>query len=337
MFPYKITKFRYFLFILALIVVASFYLLINAPSSIVTAQPFSISKGESLKSISLNLKQNDFIYSDFLFQFYVKFNGQATAIKAGYYFIPGRSSIRTITKLITDNQVDHDGNFLIKEGDTLQDIENNLHSKNILTNNQTLANFKIKDFNQNYPMLFQGAPLENSLEGFLFPDSYHLPQGLTEKEIIDIFLTNFSQKISTEKILELNNGHSFYENLIVASLLEKEVKTEVDKRMVADIIWRRIKENIPLQVDASICYAQNKSFENCQLGERAFKIDSPYNTYLYRGLPPTPIDNPGAESLKAAFNPLTNDYWYYLTNRKTGETIFSKTLEEHETARRKYL
>ena len=318
-------------------IVLSFYLLINAPSSIVTAQPFSISKGESLKSISSNLKQNGFIYSDFLFQFYVTFNGRATAIKAGYYFIPGRSSIRTITKLITNNQVDHDGNFLIKEGDTLQDIENNLHSKNILANNQTLANFKIKDFSQNYPMLFQGAPLENSLEGFLFPDSYHLPQGLTEKEIIDIFLTNFSQKISTEKILELNNGHSFYENLIVASLLEKEVKTEVDKRMVADIIWRRIKENIPLQVDASICYAQNKSFENCQLEERAFKIDSPYNTYLYRGLPPTPIDNPGAESLKAAFNPLANNYWYYLTNRKTGETIFSKTLEEHETARRKYL
>ena len=123
----------------------------------------------------------------------------------------------------------------------------------------------------------------------------------------------------------------------MASILEKEVQTEIDKRMVADILWRRLKEGIPLQVDASICYAQNQSFDDCQLIAKAFKIDSPYNTYLYKGLPPAPICNPGLESIKAALNPLPNQSWYYLTDRKTGKTIYSKTYEEHLKMRQKYL
>jgi len=92
-------------------------------------------------------------------------------------------------------------------------------------------------------------------------------------------------------------------------------------------LWRRVENNLPLQVDASICYAQKKSFENCDLTPEAFKFDSPYNTYLYYGLPPTPISNPGLESLKAAYSPLANDYWYYLTNRKTKETFSQKLMK----------
>jgi UPF0755 protein len=143
--------------------------------------------------------------------------------------------------------------------------------------------------------------------------------------------------LTQQELLNINNSHSFYENIIIASLLEKEVLTEIDKRMVADILWRRIEAGMPLQVDATICYAQNQSFIDCQLTEKAFKIDSPYNTYLYKGLPPTPICNPGLESIKAALNPLLNQSWYYLTDRKTGKTIYSQTFEEHKAAKAKYL
>ncbi|NMB92383.1 MAG: endolytic transglycosylase MltG [Parcubacteria group bacterium] len=316
-------------FILALGVVGVFYLFINAPSPTILPQPFSITKGESVASISYRLKQNDLIYSDILFRFYLKMANQTQNIKAGYYVIPSRADMKTIIKLITTNHVASNGIFLIKEGDTLKEIDNNLHQQNILSASQTITDLKIQDFQVEYPNLFHNIPVTNSLEGFLFPDSYHLPQGLTPQEIIAIFLNNFS-----EKTKDLNIS---YDKLILASILEKEVKTEEDKQKVADILERRLQENIPLQVDASICYAQNQSFNDCQLTKESFNLDSPYNTYQNRGLPPTPISNPGLVSIKASLKPLPNDYWYYLTNRKTSETIFSKTLEEHELARKKYL
>ena len=325
------------IFIFALCLVAGFYLFINAPSSIIISQPFSIAKGESVASISSRLKQENFIYSDLLFRFYLKMVNKAQDIKAGYYLLPARTSMKNIVQLITDNHISINGNFLIKEGETLKEIENNLHQKSILDSSQKLADSKLNDFVFSYPVLFRGASLNNSLEGYFFPDSYHLPQGLKEKEIIDAFLNNFSQKLTQQELLNINNSHSFYENIIIASLLEKEVLTEIDKRMVADILWRRIEAGMPLQVDATICYAQNQSFIDCQLTLEAFKIDSPYNTYLYKGLPPTPICNPGLESIKAALNPLPNQSWYYLSDRKTGKTIYSQTFEEHKAAKAKYL
>jgi len=325
------------IFIFALCLVAGFYLFINAPSSIIISQPLSIAKGESVASISSRLKQENFIYSDLLFRFYLKMVNKAQDIKAGYYLLPARTSMKNIVQLITDNHISINGNFLIKEGETLKEIENNLHQKSILDSSQKLADSKLNDFVFSYPVLFRGASLNNSLEGYFFPDSYHLPQGLKEKEIIDAFLNNFSQKLTQQELLNINNSHNFYENIIIASLLEKEVLTEIDKRMVADILWRRIEAGMPLQVDATICYAQNQSFIDCQLTLEAFKIDSPYNTYLYKGLPPTPICNPGLESIKAALNPLPNQSWYYLSDRKTGKTIYSQTFEEHKAAKAKYL
>jgi len=325
------------IFIFALCLVAGFYLFINAPSSIIISQPLSIAKGESVASISSRLKQENFIYSDLLFRFYLKMVNKAQDIKAGYYLLPARTSMKNIVQLITDNHISINGNFLIKEGETLKEIENNLHQKGILDSSQKLADSKLNDFVFSYPVLFRGASLNNSLEGYFFPDSYHLPQGLKEKEIIDAFLNNFSQKLTQQELLNINNSHNFYENIIIASLLEKEVLTEIDKRMVADILWRRIEAGMPLQVDATICYAQNQSFIDCQLTLEAFKIDSPYNTYLYKGLPPTPICNPGLESIKAALNPLPNQSWYYLSDRKTGKTIYSQTFEEHKAAKAKYL
>ncbi|MFA5392072.1 MAG: endolytic transglycosylase MltG [Candidatus Paceibacterota bacterium] len=327
------------IFISALLLVGVFYLLINIPSSVVTPQSFSISKGESLRSIAERLEQTQLISSRFIFQFYIKMTSQAKNIKAGYYFFPAYLSINNITQRITDNHILANGNFLIKEGETLKEIENNLQQKGILLSSQNLNHWQIKDFSSDeYSALFQNVALDNSLEGYLFPDSYHLSQGLSEKEIINSFLNNFSKQLAQVDLFQQGNfQHNFYENLIMASILEKEVRTEIDKRMVADILWRRLKENFPLQIDASICYAQNQSFIDCQLTEKAFKIDSQYNTYLYKGLPPSPISNPGLESIKAALNPLSNQSWYYLTDRKTGKTIYSETYEDHIIARDKYL
>ena len=153
-----------------------------------------------------------------------------------------------------------------------------------------------------------------------------------------MFINNFVSKTENDLFFDIKEQkRSFYEILTMASLLEKEVREETDKRMVADILWRRLDTNFPLQIDATICYAEFQSFKKCSLTRELFKLDSPYNTYLYKGLPPAPINNPGIESMQAALSPLANDYWYYMTDRKTGETIFSKTFEEHLASREKYL
>ena len=120
----------------------------------------------------------------------------------------------------------------------------------------------------------------------------------------------------------------------MASLIEKEVKTPEDKKIVSGILWKRLENSIPLQVDATISYITGKKGDSVSIEET--KIDSPYNTYKYKGLPLGPISNPGLESIIASIYPENSDYWYYLSTPE-GKTIFSKTLEEHNIAKAKYL
>ena len=329
--------FSHFVFILCIALVILYFGAVNVPSNCSDFSDFSIKKGETLREIASHLEKNGLVSSSALFQFYFRVSGLTKDIRAGYYRFPPHSSITKIAQIITSNQISSDGVLLVVEGTTIKDIEKKLQEKNILSS-MDFYRFKVKDFSAVYPDLFNDVPPENNLEGFFFPDSYHLSSGLSEKEIVEMFLNNFSHKVHQLSPASWGNSKiSFYQRLIMASILEKEVQSEKDKRMVADILWRRLQENIPLQVDASICYAQQRSFTNCKLTPSSFSIDSPYNTYLHKGLPPTPICNPGLESLEAAFHPLSNDYWYYLTDRKTGKTIFSRTFEEHKFARQKYL
>ena len=122
--------------------------------------------------------------------------------------------------------------------------------------------------------------------------------------------------------------------MTIASLLEKEVQTLQDKKMVAGVLLNRLQVGMPLQVDATINYITKK--QTTCISKEDTQIDSPYNTYRYAGLPLGPICNPGIESIKAAIYPDINSHWYYLSTSE-GETIFSKTLEEHNIAKAKYL
>ena len=328
------------LFIIACTLVLVFYISINFPLIFHGECNFSITKGENLKSIANRLKNEEYISSSILFQFYVKLKGQEKNIKAGDYQFTLPLTITNITKIITNGRLTQNNNsFLIAEGETMLEIEENLKEKGLINTSSSLKNWKIEDFlERKYLDIFSEISLDVPLEGYLFPDSYHLPQGLEEKEILSIFIDNFVEKTENDLFFEIKKQkRSFYEILIMASLLEKEVQEVTDKRMVADILWRRLDTNFPLQIDATICYAEFQSFKNCSLTRELFELDSPYNTYLYKGLPPTPINNPGIESIQAALDPISNDYWYYLTDRETGKTIFSETFEQHLESRERYL
>lgn len=325
-----------------LLLIILYYLIINIPFSNTNFNQFDliISNGENSKKVSQRLAQNGVIASAGFLNFYLRLNGKDKDIKAGHYQLVLPLTIKQIAQIITsDYKLTGQDIFLIKEGETLSEIEEDLKQKGLLTQDQSLSRWLLQDVQDKLDdKVLSGAQLNNSLEGYLFPDSYHLVDGLSDREIIDIVLSNFIKHIPRIWLDQAEkNGKNFYSILIMASILEKEVQTKQDKRLVADILWRRIDKGMPLQVDASLCYAQNKNFNNCVINQMLLKIDSPYNTYLYNGLPPTPINNPGLESIEAVLYPLANDYWYYLTSRETGQTIFSKTYKEHQTARQKYL
>ena len=121
----------------------------------------------------------------------------------------------------------------------------------------------------------------------------------------------------------------------MASLIEREVRTYEDMRIVSGLLWKRMEIGMPLQVDATLVYLTGR--KTGQITNDDKLIDSAYNTYKYRGLPPTPIANPGLNAINAAIDPIESEYLYYLSTPITGETIFSKTLDEHNENRIKYL
>ena len=146
---------------------------------------------------------------------------------------------------------------------------------------------------------------------------------------------NFDKKLTTDLREEIQKqGKTIFEIVTMASLIEKEVREKEDKEIVSGILWKRLKNNIPLQVDATISYITGK--QTTKISREETQIDSPYNTYKYLGLPIGPICNPGIDSIKAAIYPKNSQHWYYLSTSE-GKTIFSETLEEHNLAKAKYL
>jgi UPF0755 protein len=174
-------------------------------------------------------------------------------------------------------------------------------------------------------------------EGYLFPDTYRFHPNSDPEQVVARLLATWEEKAAP--ILEGQPGDAF-EHVIVASLLEREVPDPADQRVVAGIIEKRLEVGMPLQVDATICYIKALESE----GVPCYPISavdltnaSPYNTYLYRGLPPGPIGNPGASALSASIDAQASPYWFYLSDPATSRTIFSATNEEHERNKDRYL
>lgn len=178
------------------------------------------------------------------------------------------------------------------------------------------------------------AFFDESLQGYLFPDTYEFFLGSSIGVVDERFRENFETK--AVPLLEKATGDvSVHEILTVASLIEGEVPDTNERRLVSGIIWKRIKMGIPLQVDATICFIKGNPC--LPITDEDKNIDSLYNTYRYRGLPPGPISNPGIDAISASINPEESLYLYYISDPKTGETIFAKSLDEHNSNVVKYL
>lgn len=191
-----------------------------------------------------------------------------------------------------------------------------------------------KNFNKDNFLKIAGGK-----EGYLFPDTYFFTSLETEEEIIKKMESNFKEKAVPILTQGVNNRGSSISSeigsvIIMASILEKEALTLEDKKIVSGILWKRLETGMLLQVDAVFVYIMGKKSSDLTLDD--LKIDSPYNTYLYKGLPLAPICNPGIESIEAALNPTASSYWYYLSDKNLN-IHFAKNFNEHKLNKAKYL
>jgi UPF0755 protein len=288
----------------------------NAPS-----QVFQITQGDGFRRIAQNLYANHLIRSPLAFEGFALLEGHASDLRPGLYRLDPTMDTPQIISAVSGGNAG-EATVTIPEGSNIYDIDRIL-SNALVIKPGALINFTA----------------DGNLEGKLFPDTYNLYTnanvGDVVGELMDTFDTKALPLLSADKANENND-------LIIASMLEKEVPDQADQELVAGIMLKRISLGIPLDIDATVCYAKlmaNPALatQACSLSPIDFKIDSPYNTYMFKGLPPAPIGNPGISAITAALHPASSSYLYYLSDPKTGKTIFAKTLDEQNQNRIKYL
>jgi len=175
----------------------------------------------------------------------------------------------------------------------------------------------------------------DSLEGYLFPETYHFSKHTPEQKIVQAMLNTFKQRITNRNILDQiqKSDMSLHEVITLASLIEKETGMNDERKHISSVFHNRLHRNMRLQTDPTVIYAIEEFDGNIR--KKDLNIDSPYNTYRYKGLPPGPIANPGIKSIVAALNPIRSNHLYFVS-RKDGSHHFSSNLREHNRAVQKY-
>jgi UPF0755 protein len=264
-------------------------------------QSFEIEKGQSVRSVANALKSAGLIKSPLYFRLLVR--QQNLNIQAGVFQVSPASSPAEIAQTLTKGLA-IDQKITIPEGFRSEQIAET-------------AGLPVKDF----------LLAAKGLEGQLFPDTYHIKEGITAPELVTIMHDNFIKKVdAVDK-----------STLILASLVERETKGDAEKPIVAGILQKRLSAGWALELDATVQYVLGKPgnwWPNTTLLDR--KTLSPYNTYLHVGLPPAPIGNPGLASIQAVQNAKESPYWFYLHDRE-GNIRYGATLDEHNQNIAKYI
>lgn len=309
------------------------YLVVNLEGS--REVDFVIEKGESAEEIGADLKKEGLINNEFTFSIYVFFKKLEYKFKAGEYKLYTGMGMGEIIKILTTG-IYPEVKITIIEGWNIKDITKYLVKKNLVDSKDFLNETQNVDVEWlvKYDFL-KDKPERASLEGYLFPDTYKIFVGTNSKAIVSKMLNNFEKRVNKEMLDEIKSqGKTLYEILVMASIIEKEVPKDEDRKIVADIFYKRLKIGKALESCATINYILGDSKKKLSFEDT--RVESSYNTYIHPGLPPGPICNPSLSAIKAAIYPQKNDYWYFLS-ADDGTTIFSKTIEEHIKNKAKYL
>lgn len=307
------------LFATALCVILSLYVfLISAPADFPANTTLLISPGWGLTQTALYLKEKHVIRSKFAYKSFVVLFGTVRNISAGDYFFPVPENVWQIARdLARGNHRSPLSKVTIPEGMTIAQIAK-------LFPESAFSLFDPKQF----------LALAKGKEGYLFPDTYYFSADLTASSAVQEMSDTFFKKTRQEEEQSLASGRKFSDVVTMASILEEEANDDQSMRIVAGILWKRLKLGIPLQVDATLKYVTGRG--TSQLTESDLALKSPYNTYIHAGLPPAPISNPGIAALEAALNPSVTPYLYFLTDTK-GAMHYAVTLDQHVANKQKYL
>ncbi len=291
----------------------------------------SIAQGSSTGDIATVLEDKDIVKSSFIFKLVVKHTKTGDMLQAGDYTLNTGMSMMEIIENLKKGQAAKTYDFTVPEGFTSRQIARLLKEKGSIDEQEFLDTVKTgKGINFKYSHLLKG----HSLEGFLFPDTYSVYKDSTSREIIEKMVKRFEEVVpSNIEQIAKKRGLSFYKIIVLASLVEREARIEDERPLVSAVYYNRIKLDMLLECDATIQFLFDKPKEI--LLYKDLEIDSPYNTYKYKGLPPGPIANPGLPSIKAALYPASVDYLYYVVKGE-GRHKFSKTFEEHQKAVEEY-
>lgn len=281
---------------------------------------FVIRRGEALNSIAKNLENEGLIRNKIVFYAIVKQLGIEKTIQAGDFRLSSSMDAYQIANSLTHGTLDVW--ITLIEGTRKEEMAQ------VISQNLNIPEIEF---------------VKKAEEGYLFPDTYLVPKDATVDMIIKILKDNFNNKISTltngqNKI----NGLTLNEVVILASMIEKEARENKDRPIIAGILLKRLQNDWPLQIDATIQYAlgyqiNEKTWWKKNLTKEDIDIDSPFNTYKNKGLPAGPISNPGYASLMAVTKAQVNTpYWYYISD-KAGRMHYAETLEEHNANISKYL
>ncbi len=301
----------------AAVLVAMYLFYFSAPFTFPTGAYISIPSGSSLSASGEILKERGVVRSVFLFKTLVFLYGGDRHVVAGEYFFPARSNIFAIAGRLASGDFKVDpARVRVPEGATLDEITEILVES-------------IPDFN-----VAQFEWASRGKEGYLFPDTYFFMPGQGTSAILGAFDSNFNKNIAKIQKQIDAFGKPLSDVIVMASLLEREAPKSDDRRVIAGILWKRIKIGMPLQVDAVFPYIIGKN--TYELTRTDLKTDSPYNTYTNKGLPPGPIANPGLDAILAAVTPIQTNYLFYLSDRN-GNFHYSSTYDQHLVARTKYI
>ncbi len=277
----------------------------------------SIKEGMGLREVANVLKKESLIRSRTAFQIVVILIGGERNIKHGDYGFERRQNTIEIAWRLRNGKFDIEPRrVFIPEGATVREIS-------------ILAGEKLHNFDRN-----KFIELSRENEGYLFPDTYFFLPSDDAFAVRTRMLLAFTEKMGPfmDKVRE--SGHSLHEIVTMASIIEEEAKTPDARRIISGILWKRIELGVPLQVDATFLYINGKNTFDLTLED--LRIDNPYNTYKYKGLPPGPISNPGMDAILAALEPIKTPYLYYLSDLD-GNMHYGKTFEEHKVNKAKYL
>lgn len=277
----------------------------------------TIERGETLSSVGSRLFERSLIRSPFWFKVWSALLGGTRGIKAGdYSFVEPMGTARLAWRLTHSAYALEPVSVTIPEGFNNREIAARLAQK--------LARFDAAKFKSE----------AKEGEGYLFPDTYRFLPNERPSRIVAEMSENFARRVKTIEREIADFGRPLREIIIMAALLEEEARTMETRQKIAGILWKRLENNMLLQVDAVFPYIfEGRAYD---LTNGDLFVDSPYNTYKYIGLPPTAISNPGLDAIRAAITPVTTPYWYYLSD-KEGNMHYAVTHDEHLINRERYI